>query len=130
MRTLVVIAVSGISVLWSQESIPVRIVGVTSYVALARQARIEGDVEVRCVLDASGAVITSEAISGHPLLKRQAEADAREWRFRRTGTGESTATLVYSYRLAGKATLHDETRFVFEMPNHVNVTSSFAQLNP
>jgi TonB family protein len=96
MRTFVAIAVFSISVLWSQEIIPVRIVGVTSYEPLARQARIQGDVEVRCVLDASGAVVTSEAISGHPLLKRQAEANAREWRFRRTDTGEATATLVYS----------------------------------
>jgi hypothetical protein len=114
--------------LWAQPIVPVRVVGITRYLPIARLAAVQGDVEVRCVLDGVGAVIKCEAISGHPLLTRQAKANAREWRFR--GTGEATTTLVYSYRLAGKPTEHDETRFVFEMPNHVYVTSTFAQLNP
>lgn len=63
---------------------PKRIVAITDYVPLARQARIAGDVEIKCTLAEDGSVTSAEAVSGHPLLKEQARQNALLWKFQST----------------------------------------------
>ena len=51
------------------------------YPPLARAARIKGSVVVEVTVDEAGAVISAQAISGHPLLKDSAVSAARQWQF-------------------------------------------------
>jgi TonB family protein len=71
------------------------------YPPLAHQARIAGEVHVRCVLDTSGAVTEVVSLSGHPLLAKAAAANAKLWRFERTGSDgiSSEINLKYTFRL-------------------------------
>lgn len=52
------------------------------YPPLAREARVIGTVEVILNLRPDGSVVSSDAISGHPLLRETAEAIARASEFK------------------------------------------------
>jgi TonB family protein len=52
-----------------------------TYPAIARAARIEGDVKVEFVLNASGEPVRAAAVSGPPLLRHAAEENVMSWRF-------------------------------------------------
>jgi TonB family protein len=78
-------------------------VAIADYVLIARSARISGDVQVKCFLDADGSVLRAEVLSGHPLLREQARNNALLWKFQKTGPKASnTVTLNYQYRLEGE----------------------------
>jgi TonB family protein len=105
------------------------------YVPLARQARIYGDVKIKCSLDANGAVVSAEVRSGRPLLKEQARQNALLWKFQRTRSQVSnTVTLNYQYRLEGE--LQDQARtgahtvFVVDLPNTIQIIAPVAWVNP
>src|SRR5262245_12433385 len=50
--------------------------------AMARQARIEGQVLVDILVDRKGQVTCAQLISGHPLLVASAIDAAKDWKFR------------------------------------------------
>ncbi len=52
------------------------------YPALAKQARIQGTVVLRAVIDREGAIQDLQVISGHPLLVQAAINAVRQWRYR------------------------------------------------
>lgn len=52
-----------------------------AYPDIARNARAQGSVEVRVMIDEGGNVIEAQAVSGHPLLRAAAVSAAREARF-------------------------------------------------
>ncbi len=52
------------------------------YPALARQARIQGDVVVRLTIDEGGVPTDIRLVSGHPLLSPTALDAVKQWRFR------------------------------------------------
>lgn len=52
------------------------------YPPLARQARIQGSVVLRAVIDREGKVTNLQLISGHPLLVQAAIEAVRQWRYR------------------------------------------------
>lgn len=52
------------------------------YPALARQARIQGTVVLRAVINREGAIQDLQVISGHPLLVQAALDAVRQWRYR------------------------------------------------
>lgn len=54
------------------------------YPALAKAAGAEGAVQVAITVNENGEVTTTEAVSGHPLLKEAALEAAREWKFKQT----------------------------------------------
>jgi len=54
------------------------------YPALARQIRLEGQVELHAVISTDGRIESLEVISGHPLLVQSALQAVREWRYRPT----------------------------------------------
>ena len=116
----------------AQDWTPKRIVAITDYVPLARQAQISGDVEVRCFLDVNGAVTRAEVIIGHPLLKDQARQNALLWTFQRTGPPRenNTVTLKYQYRLEGEFQGRDHTVFLVDLPNTIQIIAPVAILNP
>jgi TonB family protein len=51
------------------------------YPAIAKQARAEGRVVVRVLVDEHGGISSASAESGHPLLQQAAVNAVREWRF-------------------------------------------------
>jgi TonB family protein len=131
MRTLAIWLIAAAVPLCAQDWTPKRIVAITDYVPLARQARISGDVEVRCFLGANGAVTRAEVITGHPLLKDQARQNALLWTFQRTGPpGENnTITLKYQYRLEGEFQDRAHTLFLVDLPNTIQIIAPVPVVN-
>ena len=54
------------------------------YPALARQARIQGNVVLHAIIDKNGNVAQLEVVSGHPLLVQAALDAVRQWRYKPT----------------------------------------------
>lgn len=51
------------------------------YPVIAKQMRIEGDVELRAVVNDSGTVQNIEVVAGNPILARAAVEALNKWRF-------------------------------------------------
>lgn len=108
---------------------------ITDYVPLAKQARISGDVQVKCFLDADGSVLRAEVLSGHQLLREQARKNALLWKFQRTGPqAGNTVTLNYQYRAEGeqqdKAYPVGHTVFLVDLPNTIQIIAPVAWVMP
>ncbi len=54
------------------------------YPALARQARIQGDVVLHAIIDKDGKVAELQVMSGHPLLVQAALDAVKQWTYRPT----------------------------------------------
>ncbi|HEY2646708.1 MAG TPA: TonB family protein [Candidatus Acidoferrales bacterium] len=54
------------------------------YPALARQARIQGNVILHAIIDKDGKVAQLEVVSGHPLLVQAALDAVKQWRYKPT----------------------------------------------
>lgn len=72
------------------------------YPSEARQAGIQGVVEVQITIDQAGNVIEAKAVSGHPLLRSAAVDAAREAKFQPTRKVDGTpvqvqGTVVYRF---------------------------------
>jgi TonB family protein len=55
--------------------------GLPSYPAIARAARIQGDVDVQFVLNANGETELVTAVSGPSVLRGEAEGNVKTWKF-------------------------------------------------
>lgn len=53
-----------------------------AYPALARQARIQGSVVLRAVINREGRIEDLQVLSGHPMLVQAAMDAVRQWRYR------------------------------------------------
>ncbi len=67
-----------------------------TYPPLARQTRIQGDVRVKVTTDGES-VRDAEAETGHPLLRKAAEDNARTWKFVAHTSG--TFHMTFRYKL-------------------------------
>jgi protein TonB len=54
------------------------------YPALARQARIQGNVVLHAIIDKEGRVAQLEVVTGHPLLVQAALDAVKQWRYKPT----------------------------------------------
>jgi len=52
------------------------------YPALARQARIQGQVVLRAIISRDGTIENLQVISGHPMLAPAAVEAVRQWRYK------------------------------------------------
>jgi periplasmic protein TonB len=52
------------------------------YPALARQARVEGTVELRAIISKSGTIENLAVVRGHPMLAGAAVEAVKQWRYR------------------------------------------------
>ena len=131
MKMLLSFVVGAVSIC-AQDWTPRRIVAITDYLPLARLARIYGDVEIRCSLDANGSVLRAEVLSGHPVLKEQARQNALLWRFQNAGgaPGSNAVTLKYQYRLEGVPQDRAHTVFTVDLPNTIQIIAPLARVNP
>jgi TonB family protein len=69
-------------------------------VPLAQQARIQGKVELQLTLNpATGDVVNTTAISGHPLLTKTAIEAAKQWRFKPGSAKSETVRVTLEYAL-------------------------------
>jgi TonB family protein len=73
------------------------------YPALARQARIAGDVKIQLQIRRDGSVASADAVSGHPMLKAAAQASAQNSTFEcRRCSGELVSySLTYTFGFNG-----------------------------
>jgi periplasmic protein TonB len=53
-----------------------------SYPPIARQARIQGAVELRAIISKTGTIENLVVVSGHPMLVQSAIEAVRQWRYR------------------------------------------------
>lgn len=105
--------------------IPSRIVGI-DYPLLALQSRTHGPVEIECILASDGSVSSAKILSGSPLLGRAVLDRLSEWQFRATSSGlqqPAVVTLTLMFRLEEQAVSAPKTKFVYEYPYTVTVTS-------
>jgi len=65
---------------WSEGNLVFRVQPV--YPALARQARIQGAVELRAIISKTGTIENLTVVNGHPMLVRSAIEAVRQWRYR------------------------------------------------
>ena len=55
--------------------------GSPRYPPIGRLARVQGEVKVDFTLNSNGEVVSSTAVSGHPLLRAAAEDNVKTWKF-------------------------------------------------
>lgn len=85
------------------------------YPAIARTARISGEVEIRLGIRKDGSVDSAVPLSGHELLRQAAMDSARQSQFEcRRCTDEVTSySLVYSFQFTGEAACNRQTNVQF-----------------
>jgi protein TonB len=75
------------------------------YPALARQARIQGNVVLHAIIDKDGKVAQLEVISGHPLLVQAALDAVKQWRYKPTQLNgdpvEVDTTITVTFTMGG-----------------------------
>src|ERR1700674_427862 len=75
------------------------------YPALARQARIQGNVVLHAIIDKDGKVAQLEVISGHPLLVQSALDAVKQWRYKPTQLNgdpvEVDTTITVTFTMGG-----------------------------
>lgn len=103
------------------------------YPAIARTARISGDVELKLGIRKDGSVQSVEAISGPAMLKQAALDSAQKSQFECRGCGDETTwySLIYSFQLAAATeapTRHNDIVEVVPKQNRVTITAPPAQI--
>ncbi len=102
-----------------------RLRGGIRYPELARLARIQGSVEVRCALHSEGAVETCAALKGHPLLSAPVIENMKGWVFESpSGVLPADVLLTYQFQLTGEGVRGPgQTEFWFESPSRILVVA-------
>jgi protein TonB len=65
---------------WAEGNVIYRVQPV--YPPIARQARVQGLVELRAIISKAGTIESLVVVSGHPMLSRAAVEAVRQWRYR------------------------------------------------
>ena len=93
------------------------------YPPLPRQARIQGIVVVRAKLDDEGNVVSSSAISGHPLLVKDCLSNVLKWKFEPNASKQ--VVIVYNFQLDPKVCESSPcpSTFSFRKPNLATITA-------
>ncbi len=65
---------------WAEGNIIYRVQ--PAYPPIARQARIQGSVELRAIISKAGTIENLVVVSGHPMLVKSAMEAVRQWRYR------------------------------------------------
>jgi TonB family protein len=94
------------------------------YPDAARGAQIQGVVKVTVRIAQDGHVVEASAQSGHPILRHEAEANAKKWTF--NTEREKTLEILYDFRLEEpRYSFRPPSRIIFDFPNRVTVLSNF-----
>jgi len=94
-----------------------------SYPIIARLADVQGDVRVTLQVSADGKVLTASAVAGHPMLRQEAERNARLWQFADSGS-ESRIEILYRFKLEGERVgYRPQAQVEFDLTTTVTVTT-------
>ncbi len=95
------------------------------YPPLARQARIQGDVEVTLGVRRDGNIESAAIAIGHPMLKQAALESAQnsQYECRRCSEAVTSYSMVYTFRFATEQRLEPQTVSVTRDQNHVTVVA-------
>ena len=98
------------------------------YPAVARQARIQGEVHLRVVVGPDGRVVSVESSVGPDILVAHAKANIVRWSY--TPTGQSmNLNVVYTFRLEKPETERlPVPRIELESPIHIIITSDLPRV--
>ncbi len=100
-----------------------------NYNPLARQARIQGKVQVLVTISSQGRVLSARASSGHRLLRQEAENNVQKWVF--SPSEERTLEVSYEFRLEEPEIYYEpHSRVSFDLPKRILVVSNFKTINP
>ena len=116
----------GLFLFVSQTSEPINVAHLESiaYPVVARDAQIQGTVEIDVSISPDGAVISALANSGHPALKRPAEENIRRWRFA-PANSRRNFSIVYEFSLEEPRLPYGcETKNYFDLPSKVRVVTN------
>jgi TonB family protein len=91
-----------------------------AYPAVARAARVQGDVHVRARLGRDGKA-TQVSATGQPLLVQEAESNLRTWTF--APGHPARVDVLYRFRLEGPDSYCSNPRVEFNLPSEVTVVS-------
>lgn len=143
---LIVIALGFYSSGLQAQDLTVKRVVSMEYPALARQARMQGTVKVKCVIGTDGSITSTEIIeiiaappqqqgSVRGILGKAAQENARQWKFLRSTSNPNaqaadSIVLSYVFTLRGETRDRARTEFVFDAPNTVLITSQAQLWNP
>jgi TonB family protein len=101
---------------------PIKYIEAPEYPELARQAAIEGAVNVQLVVGPNGRVISARAITGNPILKQEAERNAANWVF--ADGKEQHFEIHYDFRLENpRVSYVPRTKVSFYLPGTVKIVS-------
>jgi hypothetical protein len=95
------------------------------YSPLARMAKVQGRVTLKCNITATGEVRSCTALSGPALLSSPTIDQIKSWRFRKNPDykqQKSDMTLEFEYVLMPACELKE--RFVFEPPNRARIVAA------
>lgn len=97
-----------------------------AFPAIAVVARASGEVVVEVKINNAGEVSTARAKSGHPLLRRAAEAAARRWKFAPAAgpADPRAASLTFVFNISEERKAEVASTPVFFPPYKVQVTST------
>jgi TonB family protein len=105
-----------------------------AYPPLANQARLEGSVRLKLLLDESGAVQKVEVLAGHPLLARTAQDNIRLWKFAAPCLeghhAPGVIEFTYDFRIEGEVETKPTTRFRYQHPYKAIVISEALHWTP
>lgn len=95
-----------------------------AYPSVARDAQIQGTVEIEAVIAPSGDVDSASANSGHAVLKRAAEENIKRWKFA-PANAKRNFSIIYEFSLEEPRTSFGaETKNYFDLPSKVRVVTN------
>jgi TonB family protein len=106
-QTLVLLALIANPAAQNPKELRLKFAALPVYPAIARAARIQDDVDVQFVVNASGETESVTAISGHPLLRAAAVDNVKTWRFVVPSSDSSTE---WKYTTTFKFKFSDDDR--------------------
>jgi len=108
----------------SQTSVILTKLAQLSYPPTARQARIQGEVQITVGVRRDGSVESVSLTSGHAILGRAALQSAQnsEYECRRCGDVVTSCSLVYTFQLENPAPGQSRAIPISQLGNHVTVT--------
>ena len=92
----------------------------------------QGVVVVRCDVRDDGSLVPKNA-EGPPVLSDAVRANVVKWKFFSSNSGDtsSSVTLIYTFEIKGASRKSSpESRFIFEFPNRVYVSSEQPYVMP
>ena len=114
----------------AQDWSPTRIVAI-DYPVLAIQAAIAGTVEVKCTLEPTGKVLSTEIVNAtgtngtRDLLGKAAQQNVSQWVFSRSSSSKEspqTVIITYDFKFEMKQDpAYLRSRFIFDFPGSVHV---------